>query len=501
MATIPFDPTLVLGSIIEKRKLFNLMELAEINNKQIVAKDKLDNLTRMNYSLKMIQSEMSSLEVTFDKLLPLIEKIDKLKDETVQAAIDYATTAIECEEETRQAKIKHGQNVISASAESPIDYGKSKVTPFPLSFDSLKFDVQYVRNEEQQDSSASHSSQLSVTAGMSMSSLIGKQASTSMSASTNSASHEQQSFNQVEGTIVITAFATHKNATVIEPFILDPLKAVGSWNYTFPDDPVKTDPMSIFEAALDNFDKPIANQSCLELLSGCTKASSFVGFVHILKTEATKSSQDSSSAALAMQATIENDLWISSKKGTFGTSMSTASLSKSLSSTSSIKNHANLCCEGCIPNIAASKIVPTIMQLNPDPAANMEALAAIQGSSDGAVNQSMQAQSGEAKGGSQYMELKSEHVKNTTESLSAIEREAAEVIDTNSMMTAFTDFCDKATDSDGGVPINFYIKRLTKADIAKCYIRKFYPNGASDPKAARRGMMGQGAKEEEQEEE
>jgi len=490
MASIPFDPTLVLGNICDKEKIVQLEEIATITQKQIEAQDKLDNLIRMDYSLKMLEQELQNMDVTFDKLAPLKKKMTDVKDATVKAAIEYANVAMKCEDEVRVAKDKHKQTQISMSAESPIDYGKSKVATFPLSFDSLKFDVQYVRNEEEKDGTQSFSESVSHSVSSSLKH-FGSHVNGSTSSSRNSSGVTTSNSNKIEGTVVITAYVTHKNANVIEPFIFDARKIITSWNYTFPKDVIKTDPKSIFEAALDNYKKPLAKQSTIELLSGCTKASSFVGFVHMLKTEKTTSSQNAASAASAMKTSIEAQLFIASASGKYGTSSSAAAMSKSLTSTSDIQNHATLTCEGMIPNIAADDVVATIMQMKPDPSEVMNQMGAISGASDTSVNDSMEASAGEAKGGSQFMELNNSYAAATVSSLTEKAGEANKVINVNSMMNAFTDFCDKAIAGEGGVPINFYLKRLTKADCAKVYIRKFYPNGATTSKEARRGQMGQ----------
>eukprot|EP00548_Thalassiothrix_antarctica_P020873 CAMPEP_0194183722 /NCGR_PEP_ID=MMETSP0154-20130528/33467_1 /TAXON_ID=1049557 /ORGANISM="Thalassiothrix antarctica, Strain L6-D1" /LENGTH=106 /DNA_ID=CAMNT_0038900865 /DNA_START=121 /DNA_END=437 /DNA_ORIENTATION=+ len=61
----------------------------------------------------------------------------------------------------------HGQTQIGANVESPVDFERSKVIPFPMSFDSLKFDVQYFRNEEQDDTT--HAATVSAHMGSSAS--------------------------------------------------------------------------------------------------------------------------------------------------------------------------------------------------------------------------------------------------------------------------------------------------------------------------------------------
>ena len=62
-------------------------------------------------------------------------------------------------------------------------------------------------------------------------------------------------------------------------------------------------------------------------------------------------------------------------------------------------------------------------------------------------------------------------------------------------MTAFEDYITKASEGESGIPINFYIKRLTKNDVAKAYIRKYYPSGITTGKQAQEAQIGIAPKE------
>jgi len=59
------------------------------------------------------------------------------------------------------------------------------------------------------------------------------------------------------------------------------------------------------------------------------------------------------------------------------------------------------------------------------------------------------------------------------------------------MMNAFENYVDKCSQGGCGVPTNYFVKEIPKHEVAKVYIRKFYPNGASDQRAARVGQLGQ----------
>ena len=59
--------------------------------------------------------------------------------------------------------------------------------------------------------------------------------------------------------------------------------------------------------------------------------------------------------------------------------------------------------------------------------------------------------------------------------MGVIENDNNQVIDTNSLMTAFDDYVQQATKGEDGVPINFFIREITKSAIAKAWMKKFNP--------------------------
>jgi len=214
----------------------------------------------------------------------------------------------------------------------------------------------------------------------------------------------------------------------------------------------------------------------------------------VLQVEKSAQTQMSKSLAAAVQASIETDMFVASVTASTSVSTSRGSSSKSLLSSSELSNQCSIVCEGSIPKIATEPVTTTIADMKPDPQKIMGNLSAIMGASDSAVNNSM---ASDGKRGAQFNQLNSEHLRNTVENVGKIQDANNRVINTNSMFTAFEDFCEEAIAGKGGVPINFFIKRLTRSDIAKEYIGKFYPNGASGEQGIR-GQLGQEEKEGEE---
>lgn len=54
------------------------------------------------------------------------------------------------------------------------------------------------------------------------------------------------------------------------------------------------------------------------------------------------------------------------------------------------------------------------------------------------------------------------------------------MLDIDTLMTAFEDFVTIVQGGNAGVPINFYLSKLTKKRIARVWIDENYPDGLPD---------------------
>mmetsp|Transcript_28501 Transcript_28501/g.43555 ORF Transcript_28501/g.43555 Transcript_28501/m.43555 type:complete len:481 (+) Transcript_28501:94-1536(+) len=471
MTSIPYDPTLVLGNIVSIGRIKRLQEQALIQKPVDIANEKMRNLMRYMYKIRMIIQQMKSLKVKKSELRKLKKEEEKCQKAVAKATVEYAKKFLKAQNELFMHSIMtFNQNKIGGNVESPLDFSLCQPEPYKISYDSLTFDVQYFRNEFTGEVSmaqtvsgyvASTVPPTQATEGVGGS--LESQVSASMSAA--------MSHHSVEGTLVIVAHCNHKQALMIDPFIMDPIKAVSAWNVSYPFDMLMTDPSSMIKAALTKVEK---KQKKIHLLSGCSLASSFVGFVHILKTET--SAEMATSVAASIKATMEQE----STKGNFGLSAQAASSFKGLMSNARLENHASLICNGVIPNLKTNTMSTSVKAMQMDPEKTMKALAQMNASSD-ATNSTMDASAGNSKHGKQFLELSTNTIEGTCATVGKIQDAENKVIDMNSMFTAFSDYVEKAAKGDCGVPTTFYIKSVRKSDVAKCYIKRFYPNGATDP--------------------
>lgn len=523
MTSIPADPTITLGNIVSLEKIDQLMQIAEAQKPQNLANDRLNGLILSTYKIDMIEKQMVNMKIQWKSLEALRKEKQKLKVEMAESAVELAQATIKTEEDVRNLKMAFAQQQISFSAESPINWETSAIKAVPISYDSLKFDVQFFQFMGAEDKqSADSSSSTSVTrdtqsrgaadegsAGEAHGSRVASYVSDTLASmgdaptgnsskahteSAHSSSQRASTENTLDGTVVIVAKCTHKSADVMAPCVLDARKSVAAWNFYYPDEYVSTDAREIFKAAgIGKKPKPPGkDKKVLHLLSGVSRGSSFVGYAHITKIEKTSSSTSSQSTVTAVAETLQSEMFMNSLRGNFGSNSTSGSTASNLMSTSSLQASCSLTCEGVIPSIVANDMGQVVQGLNPDPSQVMSQLDAINNQSSSAVsaNTSVEAGAGDAANGARFMELNESHLSASATALAEKNTVQNKIIDMNTMMTAFSDYVTQAAGGGVGIPINYFIKELTKEEIAKVYIRKFYPNGATNQKDAMAGALG-----------
>lgn len=472
--TIPYDPSLVLGNIVDPKKIEALEKIADAQLPQDLAQQDLNALIMSKRSLDMTLQEMINMNIDekSDAITDLLANIEAQKVAMVAAASAYADASVKGQQDISAARKAAGQMKVSESVESPLDYNKSAIKSMGLSSDSMVMDAQYFKNESQKDGSKGHAKSISSYISGQVTAVFGPSYAAKVSGSSGDAVLKQTSNHKIEGTLVITANCTHKVANMFAPFVLDPEKAIRAWNVYAPEeDMINSDDEKSMRKALTGAN---ADKAVLHILSGATNGSSFVGMVHILQTEKSSSSQASSAKSKELEASLEMGSFLASKSGKFGVDRSFSDSIKSLLSTSNIQAHASIVTMGLIPSIKSSEIKTTVSTLKPDAQEVMAQLSAIQGATDSNVK-TMSSDANKARTGERFMELNNSYVKGIVSNLGQIDNANNKVIDTNSMMTAFDDYVQKAISGDCGVPINFFLKPITSKQLAKAWLYKFSP--------------------------
>ncbi|MCT4581487.1 MAG: hypothetical protein N4A35_08730 [Flavobacteriales bacterium] len=466
--TIPYDPSLVLGNIVHPDRLQNLLEISAAEAPVDAAEETLNSYIAMKRSLDMTIQEMVNMKIDASDLMQETEKVGK---QVQQAAVNFANTKLAAEQKIQPLKAK--VQGVHANVESPVDYNKTQIKKMPLSADSLKMNCQYFAYDKNTQTSGTHSAAVSGFAADEVSwfgDSYGGQVSSSVQAQMNS----QHSRHSIAGTLVVSITCTHKEAALLAPFILDVDKGIRVWNSIYPDDMIKTN--SITNMAETAMLSATEGEKSFSVLSGATYGSCFIGMVHILNTSQTTSSQVMDTMAESIKAQFKYGGWFAEETGSFGVDSSFSNDAKNLLSTQKISSHCSLVSMGSIPSIKSNQVEMGVQGFTQDDAAkSMKALQEMQNANAGTMD-TVNSAAQKARDGKRLVNIQATKVKSVLSGLHQIDKESNKMIDTNSLMDALQDYVNKCIKGNIGVPINYYLKPITKSQLAGMWMTKYYPD-------------------------
>lgn len=466
-SVIPYDPSIVLGNIVEPEKLDMLEQIAKLQAPIDSAEEQLNSLIALRRSFDMTAQELVNLNIDTSKIST---ESDKINEEIKNAAISYADTKIKAKKQIQQLSAKQ---LVNHNWESPLDYNRTQIKKMPLSADSMNMNVQYFSSDESDQNSKTQSQSIQTFISGEFS-FLGKGMSEQAGKAAASQINSQYSRHNIAGTLVIAVSCTHKDAVLLAPCVIDVDKAIRVWNAMYKNEMLKTDSPSSMLAAVakGSTDK----EKAMTIVSGATYGSCFVGMVHILNSSKTVSTEKMNSIAEKIQAQIKYKSWLSNAVGGFGASGQFASDIKDLISTQEITTHCTITTRGSIPSIKANNIKMAVKEFSEfDGKSAMEKLAALQNATT-SERDSLDASAEKARMGEQMIALHNSEIKGVLTGLKEIDDGQNRVLDTNSMMTALEDYINKALAGELGMPINYYLKPITKSQLAQMWVNKYFPD-------------------------
>ncbi len=505
-STIPYHPSLVLGNIVDKKILENVKAISDKQAEADSVEQQLNNQIALKKSLDMTLLElleMDSYKPSVDNLdntnvkgnskkakknenkqiEALKNKIEDVKKKVYDIAVEYANVKTEVLEEVAKMKAgkagkgkgKGADGVVHYSQESPIDYNQTSIKKMPIASDSLQLNAQYFSYEKNGQSSSSMALAIKSYVSGSISSVIGnRKASSKISGQVSRQAHRQYENHSLVGTLVITIACTHKDAALLSPLVIDVDKAIRSWNQMFDGDQLDTTNPKAMAEIVTGKSKEKA-KSTFEIISGATYGSSFVAMVHVLNVSESQVNESMNSVASQIQAQASGGWLFASVSGGFGLDSSYSNALKSLLSTQNIQSHCNIVSMGSIPSIKANDVKMAVKQFTKfDPAESMSKLAILQNAGADAMN-SMNNSVQSAMTGGDLVNLEASKVQSVLSSVSETDEKHNKILDINSVMNAMDDYITKALEGNLGVPINYYLKSITKEELAHMWISKYYP--------------------------
>jgi hypothetical protein len=475
--SIPYSPSLVLGAIVDPAAMENLLAMSAVQTPIDAAQETLNSFISMRRSLDMTVQELINMSVDPKDLIKKLKEVDA---DVEKAALAYATTRLE--QELKMQPLRAKMQVVNSNQESPIDYNRTKIKTMPLAADSLKMDAQFFSFDENEENNSNTIANIKSYVSASTS-ILGIGASFEQAKTAVNQVNKQRQLHKIAGTLVVTASCTHKTSLVLAPFYLDVDKAIRVWNRMFPsaNDKIRLDEATIKQIADE---EGTTAEKSFNIISGATLGSSFVGMVHVLRTEKTKSEQDVTDSARDMASSLNLSLKLGTIaagiKGGFGTDKDVAQDIKSLLSSQNINSHVTLITAGYIPTLKSNLVSVGVKQFaNFDPNAMMTDLLKLQDFTS-AENKSVHQAATAARTKGEFVQLKSANITSVMQGLSKLDDGQNKMLDISSMMVAFEDYVKAATGTDEnvkiGVPINYYIKPITRTQLAQMWVAKYYPN-------------------------
>ena len=467
-STIPYEPSLVLGNIVKQEKLDNAELIADFQAIADAKETTLNSLISLRTNLDMTVQELANMGVDATEITA---KITELNKKIATAAAEYGTEKMNAETNIQPLRAK--MSMLSDNIESPLDYTKSEVKSMGVSSDSMQLNVRYFSADSNKEKSESQASSIGGFVSEAMSG-FGQGHAMQLSKSVQKQYGMQNANHELEGTLVISISCTHKNARIFSPLILDPDKMVAAWNKAFPDEMIDTKktPLKLWEEL-----EKSSPDKLIYILSGATYGSSFVGMVHILKSDSMNTVQNMEGVAQKLQTQFKVGGWFADHQGGFGVENSFANSVKNLISTQNIQSHCSLATMGVIPSIKSNQVKMGVKQFaDSDPDKEMQKLATLQGAT-ATENNSLESSANAARTGGQMISLHNATIKSTLTGLAEIDDGQNGMIDINSLMTAMDDYIEKCSSGDNniGVPINYYLKSLDKTMTLKAWLEKYYP--------------------------
>ncbi|VUC32852.1 unnamed protein product [Clonostachys rosea] len=470
-STIPYDPSLVLASVVNDKAVKAVQAISEKQKEIDAAQDHMNALLSTRRSLDMTKSELLNMNIDVSALEA---EVDTLNKDLKTAAEKYVNIKIQKEKDL--VNDRAGLSGVRADVESPVDFVKTQIKSLPLASDSINMDVQYFSQDVNKEGANSHAEQIKSFVA-SQRTWLGSSASNELTSAVGNQVDEQVKRHKISGTLVISVACTHKNANIMAPLVIDVDKGIKVWNSIYGDSEFlsanKEDMAKLSAERLKG--KKQEDETHFSIISGTTFGSSFVGMVHILKTDDTNVTETMSSMATSMQAQMDAAAWFASASGGFGASASIANDVKNLLSTQNISSHVTMICMGSIPSMVAHEVQLGVEKFaNFDPKANLEALATFQNATN--ANQgSIQQSAAAARTGGQMIAMKQGDIKAALSALADIDDGSNKVLDITSMMTALEDYLKKAANGTSGVPINYYLHDITKDMLVDLWVAKYYP--------------------------
>jgi hypothetical protein len=453
-------PSLVLGNIVDTKLLDFMSQMSRRQSDIDAAHDTLNSLVQMKRSIAMTVNELKEMNIDMSETEKRQTDIDnKIK----KLAANYMSIRMDGEEKIQQIIADINKMEIKNDLESIVDFSSSVLKTYPLSSESLNMDSQFFSfdGDVQNDMMANIEKFVRTSTG-------NNRAISDKTASEVSSQITSQIQNHnISGTLIIVASCTHRNVQMFQPLIIDPDKAVLVWNNIFNGDKI------ILPRTMDKLPELQNDKldNSLSVIVGATYGSSFVGMVHILKSETNRIDDFEK-----IKANLENKLriggWMENNAGGFGINESVLNDVKAILSSRDITCHISIITAGAIPSIKSKELSLSMSKLINYDEKTITNVVNI----GKAETPTTDSDAKEAQEKAMELKMQNERLNAIIKNMSSIDRDKNKAMDINTLMDAFENYITSisAKNEIVGSPVSFHVKRITKADIYTLWSKKYF---------------------------
>lgn len=500
---MPFRPGFGLGSWVPPNLIEGMMVEAEARSKIMLYEQMHDDLESTERELLMEKNAPTNTQDS-RQTMPVDPHLNKyLRDigarrTRVQAKRMQSYGQLFDMQENLLKLVESGKHdllfsTFASSAESPVNYEKSKIVYTDRGFDSLT--IHSALFDTDTDSQTGQSAAKNIAGAVRASGSLGFNSfSSELAKAVGTAMTRSQQQHDIETTLLLTCFSTHRNVRQFSPLVLDPDLLAKAWNYFHPKEPVSLDNINP-----SDYIKPIDSKSPkISLISECFLGSAMVGMVHFLKSSSSKTAQSSLSSQQSSRLSklVRLSAAVASTSGDSGIQQQIAEkLADSLGS-AELNVKFDLVCRGYIPTIKNQQIMQAVKEFkNFDPAT----FAATEDKDlfpdmDGVQNTLL----AQAKDRSTKQSNMGSIIKSTLMGLSEAQRTLS-ILDATTFIDAFDDFVQNAhTKNNLGVPIGLNVRNFYKHDVIFELASKYFDQSIMTNKNQQAGNQTQAAQAQSQ---
>ncbi|KAF9773363.1 hypothetical protein IL306_008848 [Fusarium sp. DS 682] len=461
---IPYDPSLTLMSVVTDSALKTVEAIAQAQAPVDAAQDALNSHISSKRSLTMTKTELKNLGVGTEALDAELEKLNAAVD---KAAADYAKAKVTAEFQINN--LRKEVRSVHQSIESPVDRMRCEVKTMPLAADAMNMDVRYFTYDSNTQNSIAFSAQVGSYVSGAASTVFGSMQPEKISTAASHQVTRQLASSSIEGTLIISVACTHKNASIMAPFVLHVDKAIKVWNQLFPGknlDP--TSRQSMMKVAMNESQ----DRDKFSIISGTTFGSCFVGMVHILKSSDPSVSASLEAAASSLQSSMDTGSWFARSGGRTGMNASMAKNIKNILSQQNIKSQVEVFTAGVPLSFQADEVIKAVNKLASfDPKLDMETVFASQNTN------SLETFSAKVMAEASHVGSQAPGPNNIQASLDALADidGKTKTLDINSLMSALDEYLKKASEGNSGIPVNYYLKDIDQKMLAQLWVAEYFP--------------------------